>query len=418
MQERDEVDLIEYLNVLWKWKWLIVGGTLIAAIGSFVLASQAPLTYEASVTLLSAPPRLPGTHDVSSCPMVTPDTFVEIMKAKSLAPDVVRHFSLDKPPHKVTVDSFVSRVLSVKRLEDTDLIRVTVTLLDPQLAAEVADFLAQKAVELQAGLSRGGAQASRDFFRKQRDQARQVVERSRTRLMDFRRATNLDSLEIEQRIAMEENPRLQVLAAEVITEQAGLRTRNQKLSEVLKQEELTPPVRKSIVADPSSLAAPPAHGATDMKGLSSLQLKSEEVNATYQDIRRGLIDAEASLASLESQRKVVERRLEENKTRLAEIGQRIASVKPKLEELAQSYLQAQATYQFWNRKDDEAVLFVAARPPELTIIDSAIAPREPISQRVKQKVALAVAMTVITCAFLAFFMEYLLRVRQRQGVVR
>jgi uncharacterized protein involved in exopolysaccharide biosynthesis len=155
-----------------------------------------------------------------------------------------------------------------------------------------------------------------------------------------------------------------------------------------------------------------------MKGLPSHQLKSEEVNATYQDIRRGLIYAEASLASLESQRKVVERRLEENRTRLAEIGQRIASVKPKLDELMQSYSQAQATYQFWNRKDDEAVLFVATGTPELTIVESAIAPREPIRQRVTQKVALIVAMTVITCAFLAFFMEYLLRVRQRQGVIR
>lgn len=418
MPEPDGLDLIEYLKVLWKWKWLITGGTVLATVVAFVLASRTPLTYEALVTLLLAPSRIPGAPDAPREPTVTPDTFVDIMKGKSLVAEVVQRFGLDKAPNKMAADSFVSRALSVKRPKDTDFITVTVTLLDPQLAADAANFLAQKTVEFQARLSQGGAVATRDFFRQQRDQARQALERAQVALMEFRRAANLDGLEIEQRITLEENARLKILAAEVSTEQAGARSREEELSGALKQEEPTLTLTKSIVTDPSLLAAATEYGATDMKALSSLQLKSQEINATYQNIRKELINAEASLASLESQRKALEQKIEENKTRLTEISTRIASVKPRLEGLRQSYLQAWETYQFWNRKGNEAVLFGAARTPELRIVDPAIVSMTPISRRVKQKATFAGAMAFITCTLLAFFLEYLLRVKQRQGAIR
>jgi uncharacterized protein involved in exopolysaccharide biosynthesis len=126
----------------------------------------------------------------------------------------------------------------------------------------------------------------------------------------------------------------------------------------------------------------------------------------------------ASLASLESESKAVERKVEENKTRLAEIDQRIASVKPELERLPEATSQARETYQFWSRKGDEAVVSVAARTPELKIVDPAIVPMAPISRKVGQKVAFAGAVAFIACSLLAFFSEYLLGVRQRRGEIR
>ena len=418
MPEPDGPDLFEYLKVLWNWKWLIMGGAVLAAIVSFVVASRTPVTYEASVTLLVAPSKLPGVPDAPSELTVSPRMFADILKGKSLAGEVIQRFGLDKPPHNITLDSFVSRILSVKQPKDTDFITVTVTLPDPRLAADAANFLAEKAVELQSRLSQAGALASRDFFRQQRDQAWQALEHARVALMDFRRAANLDRLETEQSAALNEKVRLKIIASEVSTKQAGLRIRNQKLSEALKQEEPTRTSSKSIITDPSLLAAAAEHGVTDMKVLFSLQVKSQEINETYRDIRKELFNVEASLASLESESKAVERNIEENRTRLAEIDKRIASVKPKLEGLTQGNSQARDTHEFWSRKGDEAVISVAARTPDLKIVDPAIVPMAPISRKVEQKVVFAGAMAFIACSLLAFFLEYLSRVRQRRGEVR
>jgi len=47
----DEINLIDYLRVLWKWKWLIVGGTLICAIVAAVISLQVPKVYSIDMVL-------------------------------------------------------------------------------------------------------------------------------------------------------------------------------------------------------------------------------------------------------------------------------------------------------------------------------------------------------------------------------
>jgi len=418
MQGRDEVDLIEYLNALWKWKWLVAGGTILTVTVAFVVASQTPLTYEASVTLRSAPSRISGMLYGPAPEAPTPDTFVSILKDRSLAVEAMRHLGLDKPPHKVTVDQFVSRIISVKPLKRTGLIILTVTLPDPQLAADTANFVAHKAVEVLARLNQGDAPATGDFFRQQRNDARKTLDHAWAALKDFRRKTDLESLEIEQTITVQETTRLAILAAELSTKQVGLLTRRKELSRALVQQEPTLTLNKSIVTDPALIAAASDYGRTDVKALSALQLKSQEINPTYQEIRQELIDAEASFASLENERKDVERKLEEIKRKLGDIRRRTASAKPKLEELTHGYMQAQDAYQFWNRKGDEAVVSLVAHTTDLQIISAAIAPTRPTSRKVTQTATFAGAVALITCTLLAFFVEYFLKVRQQRGGIR
>jgi len=49
--EQNEVELIDYLKVIWKRKGLIVGGTLVAAAAALVVSLSMPKTYEVSRTL-------------------------------------------------------------------------------------------------------------------------------------------------------------------------------------------------------------------------------------------------------------------------------------------------------------------------------------------------------------------------------
>ena len=44
----DEINLIDYLRVLWKWKWLIIAGTLLCAMAAAVISLQMPKIYEVS----------------------------------------------------------------------------------------------------------------------------------------------------------------------------------------------------------------------------------------------------------------------------------------------------------------------------------------------------------------------------------
>ncbi|MEA1935451.1 MAG: Wzz/FepE/Etk N-terminal domain-containing protein, partial [Thermodesulfobacteriota bacterium] len=47
----DEINLIDYLRVLWKWKWFIIAGTLICAVAAAVISLQMPKVYEISTVI-------------------------------------------------------------------------------------------------------------------------------------------------------------------------------------------------------------------------------------------------------------------------------------------------------------------------------------------------------------------------------
>ena len=56
----DEINLIDYLRVLWKWKWLIIAGILICAVAAAVISLQMPKIYEVSTVI---EPGIAGVKD-------------------------------------------------------------------------------------------------------------------------------------------------------------------------------------------------------------------------------------------------------------------------------------------------------------------------------------------------------------------
>jgi len=59
----DEINLIDYLRVLWKWKWLIMAGTLVCGIVAAVISLQMPKIYEVSMVI---GPGISGVKDDGS----------------------------------------------------------------------------------------------------------------------------------------------------------------------------------------------------------------------------------------------------------------------------------------------------------------------------------------------------------------
>ncbi len=61
--EEDEINLIDYLRVLWKWKWLIVAGTMLCVIAAAVISLQMPRIYEVSMLI---EPGIAGVKEIES----------------------------------------------------------------------------------------------------------------------------------------------------------------------------------------------------------------------------------------------------------------------------------------------------------------------------------------------------------------
>ena len=58
----DEIRLIDYLRVIWKWKWLILGGTLVCALLASVISLNMPKFYRVTLAVEPGVSAVSYTH--------------------------------------------------------------------------------------------------------------------------------------------------------------------------------------------------------------------------------------------------------------------------------------------------------------------------------------------------------------------
>jgi polysaccharide biosynthesis transport protein len=411
-----EVELIDYLRVLARWKWLIVAGTLAVVVVVFVIGANSPRAYQASVAFLVTESKIPRPEAVDTVRpgVMPPETFEAIIKNQSIALEAIRHFGLDKAPLALTPESFLASHLSLKSSRGTNLITLTATFPSPQLAADVANFVAQKAVELNARLNQTDTLSAKEYIQLQRDEAKKAMDDQQAVLLDFKRSANLESLRVEQKILLDAKQRLDRLLSDYTIQIRGLQADVVGLRQALAKQERLLTLTKSVFQDPAMLAATQERGAADLNGLSSIQLKSEEINSVYQTLQSDLITNEISLTSTENQRQDVERKIKDIDNRLVSIGRRIADADAQLEDLTRNHVLAKTAYELFAKKFNEASLSVASRITDLKIVDPALVPLRPVSRRVVQTTAMAAAISLMALIVVAFFLEYLRAARGKE----
>ena len=411
MVEQREPELMDQLLALWRWKWLILIGTLGAVVATTAIALRERARYEASAILVVTPSKISIAEKGL---VVTPDTFVGIIRSSGLAAQALQRFALDRPPYDLTIHRFLSESVLVKSPKGTTLITLTVTLPEPKIAAEVANFIAQGATELIAQLNQSDAVSSRDYIERERAKASREVETARVALLDFQSTTALQILHSEQKIHVDERNRLATLLAIIATEQVGLRTAIAERSAALKRQDRLMTLRKEVVVDPAMLAELLGRSGGHPGDASRLELRSEEINSIHESLQQQLIGDEIVLAERDSTRHASEQRLKENDRRLVELESSVAKAETTLSELRRRYNVASEAYVFLSRRLNEAVISVAAQATDLKLVDRAVPPETPVGSGVLVKAAVAAVVSVVTLFVLVFFIDYVRQARPRR----
>jgi len=147
--EEDQVELIDYLQVLWSHRWLIGLGTL-AVMGAAVLVTiTTPKTYQASLLLKVGTVFTPGKDGGGQLDVIEdPKTIVQVMTADATL-DKFRTFLNNDA---ITLSGLRSAV-KVKAIKSdvnaaaTNLLELTLTLQDPHQVIEGLNFLASQVID-------------------------------------------------------------------------------------------------------------------------------------------------------------------------------------------------------------------------------------------------------------------------------
>jgi non-specific protein-tyrosine kinase len=182
------MELREYFQTLWKWRWLIILCTLCAGLASFIVSGIMPPVYEARVMLMSNQLQNTGIVDYSSLlgGQQVIQTYRELLQTRPVLETVITGLGLPYSPQELT------RRIEVNIIPETQLLELRVEDNDAQRAADIANeivltFLLQRSTEQQLQELETRKQA----LIMQMSALEQAIERAKTELEQLRASPGL-----------------------------------------------------------------------------------------------------------------------------------------------------------------------------------------------------------------------------------
>jgi len=129
--------------LLFRWFWLLILASVLAAVTAFIVSKRTTPVYQASTTLLIN--EAPATRGADYSSILTSErlarTYTEMLVKKPVLQAVIDEMILDMDTTQL------ARLIQVELVRDTQLIVVKVQNTDPQLAANIANTLISKFAE-------------------------------------------------------------------------------------------------------------------------------------------------------------------------------------------------------------------------------------------------------------------------------
>jgi len=145
--DETELDLRQYMSILWKGKWIIILCTLLAVAVGFTLIFTMPPTYEATAKILIVEQNISSEvfdqyiPEYSGSREVNFQTQMEIINSRQFREEVIKRLSLNIKPDELEDKIQINRVMGA------NVVDISVQDNDPQLAADIANILSEIYIE-------------------------------------------------------------------------------------------------------------------------------------------------------------------------------------------------------------------------------------------------------------------------------
>ena len=166
------MELRQYWSVVWKWMWLIILSTGIAAGASFLATIQQPKIYQATATLLvgqSIQSSDPNSQDIYTSQQLAL-TYIQVARMSPVLQGAIDTLGLNATPDQLRANMNASIV------QGTQLIELKTIDTDPARAQALANELARQ-LTLQGPAAKANEQAQRNaFVQQQIDELQKKIE--------------------------------------------------------------------------------------------------------------------------------------------------------------------------------------------------------------------------------------------------
>ena len=243
-----QVTLLDYWNVLWKRRRLLGGLFGLAVTAALIISLLLPKIYESTATLL---PQLESNEmgglgallsatgagsaaqslgiSLPGAPATPVDLFVAILKSRIMADEAISRFKLMDVYQTKTLEETRRRLQDDTRISVTKekVIKVTVEATSAQLAADLANFYVSNLDHLNQTLSISKAGHNRQFVEQRLTQTKVNLVKAEEGLRDFQTKNKTVAVEAQSKAMIEAAAHLQ---AQIAAQEVQVEVMNTYLS--------------------------------------------------------------------------------------------------------------------------------------------------------------------------------------------
>jgi len=381
-QGDEPIDVVEYLLVLWRRGWIVLGAAVLAGLAAFTVGKLSTPVYQATVKLIVSPPK--NTMAGEATPLVSIATFRALVENQELAEKLIQEFKLDASPHRMTADAFLRDSLAVETVRDTSVVLLKVSLPSADLAAKVANRAAALAVDVAERMNQDETVRTRDHIKTEVEASRTRLDAAELRITTFKRGAQIEALKEDVAAQLEQRRNLLQLLVDIQTEKAKLAAAEAQLA----KRERKGTIRRTIDSDPTLSEAAREKGRPG-DGILGLEVKNEFLDEVYQDLDNQVASTRTWLSALEKQKVELVDVRKLDAPELKSLSQLYAR-ETEMARLQVEYDLAKTVYVDVSNRYEQVRLQVATRSAQLQVMDSALPPARPIKPRVMRNSVIAI----------------------------
>ena len=198
--EELEIDLREYIMLLWKRKWVIIGLILIAAVGAyFYTVMTTEVSHRATSEVLLMPPR----YTEIEVSRMDRSTYANLAQSDDILNRIIEKMDLrdedDELLHPADIEdnmelSIMEFEVAAGDVEASSLVRMEVTHTDPEKASEIANTWAELFEEDTLDVRRGEIEEIYEVTARRFEETEENLEESQQRLEELKKDVRLEQL--------------------------------------------------------------------------------------------------------------------------------------------------------------------------------------------------------------------------------
>ncbi|NPV80859.1 MAG: hypothetical protein HPY52_11375 [Firmicutes bacterium] len=352
--DQDEVDLLQYLRVIYRWKWAILIILLTSALTAYVVSSRMIPVYQASASALvkadAAMSAIPLFQAQMGAGANAAQNYVEILRSRTLLERVLARLGMDVPVDSAEFQDLRNSI-SAQLAQGANTIKVTVNSTDPFKAAQLANAMIDMLIQESQRSNQESARTAREFLEQRLKVSEGQLRRAEQALLDYKRSHRVIEPSEETKAQIEKISSLETALSQTEVAISELRANTEQMQKDIRAQNPTLVTSETVVGNPL---------------IEQYKGKLSELEVDLAGAREKYTDKHPTVLSLRSQIQELKEKLNNEVERV--VSAQTTTLNPIHQQLLSQLVQAEAQIVGLQAKRDALKELVAQNEAMLTTI--------------------------------------------------